>query len=65
MKVQYGPVETEVTLQPSGTIAIDQRVHGDMSDRAYSSVSLSIENAEAVALEILRLISVARSPRPR
>jgi hypothetical protein len=65
MKVLYGPVETEVTLQPSGTIAIDQRVRGDMSDRAYNSVSLPMENAEAVALEILRLISVSRSPKVR
>jgi hypothetical protein len=60
MKVRYGPVETEVSLSPTGVIAIDQRIAGDESDRAYSSISLPVENAEAVALEILRLISVTR-----
>ncbi|HEX2591044.1 MAG TPA: hypothetical protein VHL34_06090 [Rhizomicrobium sp.] len=60
MIVRYGPVETEVLLQPSGTIAIDQRIADDPGDRAYSSITLDIENAEAIALEILRLISVSR-----
>jgi hypothetical protein len=61
MKVLYGPVETEVRLSPQGMISIDQHIEGDESDRAYSSVSLPVENAEAVALEILRLISVSRA----
>jgi hypothetical protein len=61
MKVLYGPVETEVRLSPTGMISIDQHIEGDESDRAYSSVSLPMENAEAVALEILRLISVSRA----
>ena len=46
-------------------IAIDQFILGDSSDRAYSSVTLSPENAEAVALEILRLISAARTAHPK
>ena len=49
MKVNYGPIETEVSFSISGMIAIDQYMHGDSSDRAYSSVTLSPENAEAVA----------------
>ena len=60
MKVNYGPIETEVTVSVSGMIAIDQYYMGDSSDRAYSSVTLSPENAEAVAQEILRLIAEAR-----
>lgn len=63
MKVNFGPVETEVTALRSGTIMIEQRVHGDDSDKAYSSLTLTPENAEAVALEILRLISASRAKR--
>jgi hypothetical protein len=64
MKVNYGPIETEVSFSASGMIAIDQYYLGDSSDRAYSSVTLSPENAEAVALEILRLLSAARAEHP-
>jgi hypothetical protein len=63
MKVNYGPIETEITVSASGMIAIDQYYLGDMSDRAYSSVTLSPENAEAVAHEILRLLAEARAER--
>ena len=51
MKVNYGPIETEGSVSASGMIAIDQYYLGDSSDRAYSSVTLSPENAEAVAHE--------------
>ena len=61
MIVHFGPFETEVTVSASGMIAIDQRVAGDESDRAYSSVMLSPANAQAIAREILRLIEMARS----
>ena len=63
MKVHFGPFETEVTVSASGMIAIDQRVAGDDSDRAYSSVMLSPANAQAISSEILRLIEMARSER--
>ena len=61
MKVNYGPVETEVSVTNTGMIAIDQYVMGDESDRAYSSVTMSPENAEAIAVEILRIVSLARA----
>lgn len=61
MKVNYGPVETEVSVSGSGMIAIDQYMAGDSSDRAYSSVTLSPDNAEAVAKELLRLVSAIRA----
>jgi hypothetical protein len=61
MKVNYGPVETEVSVSGSGMIAIDQYMLGDSSDRAYSSVTLSPDNAEAVANELLRLVSAIRA----
>ncbi len=61
MKVNYGPIETEITLSASGMIAIDQYYMGDSSDRAYSSVTLSPENAEAVAHEIIRLLAAMRA----
>jgi hypothetical protein len=64
MKVNYGPVETEISLTNSRMIRIAQRVGGDESDRAYSSVEFPLANAEAIALEILRLISIERT-RPR
>jgi hypothetical protein len=65
MKVNYGPVETEVGVSSSGMIAITQTIQGDDSGRAYSSVTLSVENAELIALEMLRLISVVRRAQPR
>ena len=65
MRVNYGPVETEVTITSNGMIAIDQYIAGDNSDRAYSSVTMPPDNAEAVALEILRLISQARAQMPK
>jgi hypothetical protein len=65
MKVNYGPIETEVSVSVSGMIAVDQYYLGDSSDRAYSSVTLSPDNAEAVAHEILRLLSQARTAHPK
>ncbi|HEY1632644.1 MAG TPA: hypothetical protein VGF56_15110 [Rhizomicrobium sp.] len=61
MKVNYGPIETEITLSASGMIALDQYYAGDSSDRAYSSVTLSPENAEAIAQEIIRLLAAMRA----
>jgi hypothetical protein len=61
VKVSYGPIETEVSVSGSGMIAIDQYMAGDSSDRAYSSVTLSPDNAEAVATELLRLVSAIRA----
>jgi hypothetical protein len=61
MKVLFGPFETEVTVSASGMIALDQRVMGDDSDRAYSSIMLSLDNAKAVAREILRLVEIAEA----
>jgi len=63
MKVNYGPVETEVLVSASGMIVIQQRVGGDESDRAYHSIELPTANAEAIALEMLRLISLERARR--
>jgi hypothetical protein len=63
MKVNYGPIETEITVSVSGMIAIDQYYLGDSSDRAYSSVTLSPENAEAIAHEILHLLAQMRAER--
>jgi hypothetical protein len=65
MKVNYGPIETEITLSASGMIAIDQYYMGDASDRAYSSVTLTPENAEDIAHEIIRLLSAMRAEDPR
>jgi hypothetical protein len=65
MKVNYGPIETEITLSASGMIAIDQYYMGDASDRAYSSVTLTPENAESIAHEIIRLLSAMRAESPR
>jgi len=61
MKVNYGPIETEITLSASGMIAIDQYYAGDSSDRAYSSVTLSPDNAEAIAHEIIRILAALRA----